>query len=401
MRLKALALVPAFLVAVLAFGCASAPSPAQSADSGKPIKIGWLTAMTGASSAPGIAMDRGMQHAVKKVNESGGIKGRKIELITRDTQGDPTKAVNDALQIINNDKVDFIIGPTLSGEALATGSVLGKNNMPNLVLGVVEKLIDPREFPLAFRILPSNGQWIEAANSYVTKVRGIKKVALIGDTTGYGTDTVAQAEGMLKAAGATVTYQASIDANQTDVMADVQKAKSSGAEAVMVWSAANGLVGRLINARGELGWNVPFVGHPTMGTGTVKDLLKSPEYWKDVNIVGYRSMSYDDSGKLPAETQKFLDDGASQLVLSDTSLWWVGASWDCIQLIKYAVEKAGSTDPQAMAKAMESAKDLKLVYAQYTYTATEHNGHNVGNVVMNAADSFKNGVYKLAPGYAK
>ncbi len=439
MRLRALALVSTFLVAILTFGCAGAGAPAQSnasgassaqstaapaapaqstaapaesaqsaatpaastqnSDTSKPIKIGWLAALTGPNSAPGVAMDRGMTYAVKKVNDAGGIKGRKIELVTRDTQGDPNKAVDAALQVINNDKVDFIIGPTLSGETLATGSVLTKNGMPNFVLGSVDSLISTSDFPLAFRVVPSNSQWVGAANSYAVKTLGIKKIALIGDTTGYGTDTVAQAEKLLTAAGATVSYKNLIDPNQTDVSADMQKAKDSGAGAIMVWTSATGLDARLINARGDLGWNVPFVGHPTMGSGAVKALLTKPEYWKDVDIVGYRSMSYDDSGKLPAATQKFLDDGASQLLLSDASLWWVAASWDCVQLLKSAVEQAGSTDPRAVSKALETVKDQKLVYGQYSFTDKEHNGYYPDGVVMNTADSFKNGVYKLAPGY--
>ena len=82
----------------------------------EPIKIGWLAAMTGASSAPAIGFNRGVLYAAETINAAGGVKGRKIEIITRDTQGDPTKAVNATQDMISQTRVHTIWGPTNSGE---------------------------------------------------------------------------------------------------------------------------------------------------------------------------------------------------------------------------------------------------------------------------------------------
>ena len=71
----------------LATGLA-APSLAASG----PIPIGWLPAPTRPSSSTGIATDRGIVFAAIDLNAAGGIKGRKVELVVRDTQSDPTKA---------------------------------------------------------------------------------------------------------------------------------------------------------------------------------------------------------------------------------------------------------------------------------------------------------------------
>src|SRR5580698_9445315 len=84
----------------------------------EPIRIGWLAALTGPSSAPGIGFNRGVIYAADTINAAGGIKGRKIEIVTRDTQGDPTKAVNATQELISRAKVHAIWGPTNSGEAL-------------------------------------------------------------------------------------------------------------------------------------------------------------------------------------------------------------------------------------------------------------------------------------------
>src|SRR5262249_38236043 len=69
------------------------------------LKLGWLSSLTGPLSSAAIAENQGVQFAVDEINKAGGINGQKIELITRDTAGDPTKAVNFAKQLIFVDKV--------------------------------------------------------------------------------------------------------------------------------------------------------------------------------------------------------------------------------------------------------------------------------------------------------
>ena len=68
--------------------------PAPAIAQNDPIKVGYLPALTGPSSSTGVGINRGVQLSIDLINKEGGIKGRKIELISRDTQSDPTKAVN-------------------------------------------------------------------------------------------------------------------------------------------------------------------------------------------------------------------------------------------------------------------------------------------------------------------
>ena len=116
------------------------------------IKIGWLSSLTGALSSAAIAENQGVQLAVDEINKSGGILGRQIELLTRDTAGDPTKAVNFAQQLAFSDKVHFVIGPVNSGEGLAAVPILARAGIPNLVIGAIDELIDPVKYPRAFRV---------------------------------------------------------------------------------------------------------------------------------------------------------------------------------------------------------------------------------------------------------
>ena len=147
------------------------------------VKIGWLSSLTGPLSSSAIAENQGVVFAVDEINRAGGILGRKVELLTRDTAGDPVKAVNMAQQLVFADKGQFVIGPVNSGEALAVVPALTRAGIPNIVIGSLDELTNAQRYPLAFRTINTNTQWISAATDYVVKTLKRSKVAVIGDTS--------------------------------------------------------------------------------------------------------------------------------------------------------------------------------------------------------------------------
>jgi branched-chain amino acid transport system substrate-binding protein len=384
--------------AALGLSAAGLARPAGAAE--EPIRIGWLAALTGPSSAPAIGFDRGVHYAVDAINAAGGVKGRKVELVTRDTQGDPTKAVNATQELISRVKVHAIWGPTNSGEALATTPIMARFKMPNIHPCVVDSLIDPQKFPNAFRMAPSNQQWDDAVRNYCLNVLKLKNVAVVGDTTGYGTTAVNASVAAFKKDGANVVYQAQIDATQPDVMPDMLRMKNAGAQAIVVWSVSTGMEARLFNARATLNWDVPFVGHPAMGSGEVGNLVSKPENWDKVYIIGYRSCSFGADGKLPARTQQFVDSVQGKIKLDDTSLWWVVSGVDAVNLVAKAVAETGSSAAEDIVKYWNTLKDYPGLFGDYTYTAEHHNGYPTEEVVMSKANSSRAGAFALAPGYA-
>ena len=379
---------------ILSFACCSSLAFAES-----PIRIGWLSSLTGPLSSAAIAEDQGVQFAVDEINKAGGVNGRQIELFRRDTSGEPTKAVNMAKQLAFVDKVDLIIGPVNSGETLATVSIVAKAGIPNLIIGTLDELVDPQKFPLAFRAINTNHQWIDAANDYALNILKKKKIAIIGDTSGYGTAATKLAQELLDKAGVKPVYVVLVDPNKTDLTDELNKAKAAGAEVIMPWSAATGLLARIFNTRGDMGWDVPIVGHPAMMATTVRPLLNKPDYWKNAFAAGYTSTTYDAKGKLPPRTQALMDKirpklGGGEI---DFMFWWIALGYDTVRLVEYAVKTAGSTDPAAIGKVFENTKDFPGVYASYTWTKENRNGYPDHAIVVNVAGSFKDGSFKAAP----
>jgi branched-chain amino acid transport system substrate-binding protein len=366
----------------------------------EPIRIGYLPALTGASSSTGIGINRGVELAIKEINASGGVNGRQIELITRDTQSDPTKAVNGATELTRGQQVHAVFGPLNSGESLAVVPLLARMNVPQLHPCWVDTLTDPKKYPMCFRDAPTNQQIGGAANRYVVEVLKRKKVAVISDTTGYGTASVNAYVPMLKAKGAEVVYQGHVDANNPDVKPEMLRMQAAGAEAIMPWSVNAGFLSRLINVRGQMNWDVPIVGQTTLGSGQTRALLEKPEYWAKVYPNNFRSCCFDATGKLPDRTLAFVDRlRAANIDMSDTLLWWIALGYDGPRMIAEAVKNAGSK-PEQIVGHWNRLTNFPGVYGDISFTPEQHDGYPDNEIVMCEANSLKNGAFNLAPGYS-
>jgi branched-chain amino acid transport system substrate-binding protein len=364
-----------------------------------PIRIGFLPALTGPSSSTGVAINRGTILAVDEINAAGGVNGRLLELVTRDTQSDPTKAVNAVAELIGRQKVQVIWGPLNSGEALAATPLIARDRVPQLDSCWVDTLTDVKKYPMAFRNAPTNHQIGGAANHYVVDVLKLKKVAVIGDTTGYGTASVETYVPMLKEKGATVVYQGDVDASNPDLKPELLRMRDAGAEVIMPWSVNAGFLSRILNTRGQMAWDVPVVGQTTLGSGQTKALLEKPEYWNKVYQNNFLNCCYNSAGALPPRTAEFMDRlRKAKVEMGDTLLWWIAIGYDAPRIIAEAVKAAGSA-PQQITDHWNKLSSWPGVYGDITWTAQSHDGYPDNEIVMCEANSFRDGAFNLAPGY--
>jgi branched-chain amino acid transport system substrate-binding protein len=365
-----------------------------------PIRVGYLPALTGPSSSTGVGISRGTQLAVQEINAAGGINGRQLELVVRDTQSDPTKAVNASAELTNQEQVQVVFGPLNSGESLAVVPLLARSNTLQMHPCWVDSLVDTQKYPMCFRNAPTNQQIGGAANRYVVEVLTRKKVAVISDTTGYGTASVNAYVPMLKARGADVVYQGNVDAANPDLKPELLRMQSAGAEAIMPWSVNAGFLSRIINTRGDMGWDVPIVGQTTLGSGQTKALLEKPEYWAKVYPNNFRNVCHMPGGKLPDRTSAFLDRLKSAKVdMGDTLLWWIALGYDSPRLIAEAMKAVGP-EPDKVLGYLNQLKGFPGVYGDISFTPDQHNGYPDAEVVMVEANSLKDGAFNLAPGYS-
>ena len=381
-------------VAVAAAGI-SMPAIAQKS----PIQVGYLPAITGPSSSTGVGISRGTELAVQEINKAGGIDGRQIELITRDTQSDPTKAVNATAELTRAAKVSVVLGPLNSGESLAVVPILARQNILQIHPCWVDSLTDVKKYPMCFRNAPTNQQIGGAANRYVVEVLKKKKVAVISDTTGYGTASLNAYVPMLKDLKAEVVYQNSVDAANPDLKPELLRMQSAGTEAIMPWSVNAGFLSRIINTRGQMAWDVPICGQTTLGSGQTQALLEKPEYWNKVYPNNFGPVCYDSKGKLPDRAHEFVERLRSQKIsMADTLLWWIGVGYDTPYMMAAAMKAVGP-DTKALTDYFNKMTNFAGVYGDISFASDRHDGYPDKQVVMVEANSLKDGAFNLAPGY--
>jgi branched-chain amino acid transport system substrate-binding protein len=374
---------------------AAAVLPMPAIAQNKPIRMGWIAAISGMFASNAQAQDWGFRMAVADLNEQGGLLGRKIEIILRDSAADPSKAVSFAKELVYNQNIDVLCGPINSGEALPTVGIVASAKKLHLIGGSVEELINPEKYPLAFRNLNTNSQWIKVATKFMVSDLKKSKIAIINDNTGYGVlsrDTVTK---FLANYNLKPVYTATVDPNKPDVTDEVIKAREAGADIITEWSNATGFVARLINARGEQNWNVPLVGHPTILQEQVAKLLSKRSYWDNVYGVGYTHEVVDAQGNLPENVRSFMDkhkDTIGPYMAAGLPAFLQGHA--AVMLYAAGLNKAGDTDPFKVRAALESIPVINVPYGPFIYTATDHNGfQDDGIKLVNANAQLPNGGY--------
>jgi len=361
----------------------------------KPIRMGWIAAVTGMFASNAQAQDWGFRMAVADLNEKGGLLGRKVEIVMRDSAADPSKAVSFAKELVYNENIDVLCGPINSGEALPTLGIVSGAKKLHLIGGSVEELIDPVKYPLGFRNLNANGQWIKVAVKFMAEDLKKTKIGIINDSTGYGVLSRDLVTKFLAGQNLKPVYAATVDPNKPDVTDELLKARDAGAEVITEWSNATGFVARLINARGEQNFNVPIVGHPTILQEQVAKLLTKRSYWDNVYGVGYAHEIVDAQGRLPENVQAFIDkhkDGVGPYMAAGLPAFLQGHA--AVTIYAEGLTKAGDPDPFKVKAALESIPVIKAPYGPFIYTPTDHNGFQDDGIKMvNANAQLPNGGY--------
>ncbi len=362
----------------------AAPAIAQN----KPIRLGWIAAVTGTFSSNAQAQDWGFHTAVQDINAAGGFDGRQIEIVMRDSAGDPAKAVSFAKELIYNQNIDALCGPINSGEVLPTLAVVASAKKIQMLGGSVDELIDPVKYPMAFRNLNTNTQYIRTATDFC--VNGLKrnKIAIIDDNTGYGVIAMQALTKLLAARGLKPAYSVTVDPNKTDLTDEIIQARNAGADVIQTWTNAAGFMARVLNARGEQQWDVPIAGNPSMFQGQVGALLSKPSYWDNAFAAGYANGVVDANGNLPPATQDFLDKhkaGVAPFLATGIFSFLQGHA--AATIYAAGVRHAGTTESAGVKAALESIPVIQTPYGPFSYSATDHNGFEDAGMVMVIANS--------------
>lgn len=178
---------------ILALACAAASLAPAAVVAAEPIKIGFPIPLSGPTAVYGEPVLKGAELAVSEINAKGGVLGRKIEILSRDSKASADEAVRLARELIIKDNVDFLVGTLTSAEAPAVSTVAKENKI--VFIAPTSKstiLTDPSHIhPYIFRVSSNTDVEGMAGASLMARWKDVKSVATIAPDYAYGRDSIA------------------------------------------------------------------------------------------------------------------------------------------------------------------------------------------------------------------
>ena len=227
------------------------------------IKVGVTGPYTGGSSSMGVSMRDGVRLAAKEINAAGGVNGNKIVLLERDDEAKNERGVQIAQELINNEKVVATLGFVNTGVALASQRFYQDAKIP-VLNNVATGTMITRQFPNApenyiFRNGAADNIQAPMIAKEAVEKRGLKKVAILADSTNYGQLGREDLEKALKTYGVTPVATEKFNIGDVDMTSQLLKAKNAGAEVILTYAIGPELA-QIANGMSKLGWKKPMIG---------------------------------------------------------------------------------------------------------------------------------------------
>ncbi len=360
MRRVGLWFLGAVLAAVLAF-----PAAAET------IKVGAILSVTGPASFLGAPEAKTLEMLVAETNKKGGILGKQVELIVKDSGTNTEKAVSFAKQLIDEDKVFAIIGPSTSGETLKIKSFMEESKALLLSCAAAEEIVVPVA-KWVFKTPQKDRDVVIRIFQQMNKMK-ISKIGVLSSNTGFGKAGKGIIENLAPQHGITIVANEVYDKAASDLTAEVTKVKAANAQAIVNWSIEPAQAIAIKNAR-QIGFKGPiFLSH---GFGNIKYVDIAGEAAEGVLFPAGRLLVADQLPKKHPQKElllKYKKDYASFCQGEECSTFG-GHAFDAFLILQKGIEKAKSTDKEKVRDAIENLKGVVGTAGVFNFSPTDHNG---------------------------
>ncbi|MGI6538806.1 MAG: ABC transporter substrate-binding protein [Caldicoprobacterales bacterium] len=344
------------LIIALITGCTQSSSKSDKILIGVNYELSGETATYGQSSVEGIEL------AINKVNEAGGINGKLIELVKYDNESKSANATSLATRLMTQDKVLAVMGPATSGAFKATIPVANQNKVPVISGSATadDVTVNPdgsvQEY--AFRICFSDSyQGTAMANYALNNLSKTKAVVIMDSSSDYGKGLAANFVNTFEANGGTIVAQEAYVSGDTDFNSILTKIRDLDFDVIFIPGYYNE-AGLIIKQARDLGIDVPILG---------ADGFDSPEL---VNLAGkdalndiYFSNHYSSLDQDPV-VQDFIKEFEKKYNKQPDAFNALG--YDLAMFVVNGIERAESLTGEAVKKALESTTDFNGVTGSFS-----------------------------------
>jgi len=337
----------------------------------QPIRIGAFLAVTGPAAFLGDPEQKTLELYIEKLNAAGGVLGRKLELVSYDSAGDADKARTYAKRLIEQDRVDVIVGGTTTGETMAAVPLAEAAGMPFISLAGAVVIIEPVK-KWVFKTPHTDRMACEKIFTDMV-ARGARRIALISGSGGFDKSMRAQCLAAAKGRGVEIVADETYGPGDKDMTVQLTKIKNAaGVQAVLNAGFGEGPAIVTRNYR-QLGIAAPL--YQSHGVASKQYVKLSGEAAEGVRLPA--------AALLIAETLP-ASDPQKRVVLaykqeyesrfkSEVSTFG-GHAYDGLMLAVEAMKKAGSTDKARVRDALESIRGWMGTAGVFNLSPTDHMG---------------------------
>jgi branched-chain amino acid transport system substrate-binding protein len=338
---------------------------------GDTIKVGMVLPVTGPASDNGKYSLTGAKIALDRVNKSGGVLGKRVELVTEDDQTTNPGAVLAFSKLAAQPDIVALIGSIRSTQTHAMAPDILKTGKP-VCFGGTDPALTKMGNPWLIRFRPNDSYSGRVIASYGVETLGKKSWAIVHSTDAFGMGGLKALSASLNKLDAKIAIDQGYPNQSQDFTPVVLAIKSSGADIIGSYFTFDNDIAIFARQLRQLGAALPWVGSPSIvGAQAVK--LAGPALWGAYGVADFAV----DSSPEAKEFAK-LYSAVSNVPPDAFSSW----TYDAIGVLSAAINKAGSTDPDKIRAAILSTKGYKGSEGEYNFDEFGDGLHGY-NIVRN------------------
>ena len=314
------------------------------------IKFGYNGDLSASPSAQsGHAAVTGMQAAIDDINAAGGVLGKKITLVVRDDTSAPPKSIQNMSDLIDNEKVVAVFGPTNSGNAMAWKHIPNQKKVPvmgNVGSGTdITKPMSPGADNYMFRVSMVDREQVASLMAYVKKVG--KVVGYMAETTGYGQGGLKDMQEIGELQGIKPAAVERFAVADTDMTSQLNKMKAAGVDTVVVWAQGTPIA-QLVRSMEKINY-FPLTltswaaDNITFYDAAGKTLAEKPLFMRTI-------------GEQRNPVQQKLFERIGPKLKAPSAFSFALHGYDSVMLMAAGIKQAGTTDGPAVRAALEDLK---------------------------------------------
>ena len=348
-------------------------------DAGQPIVIGAVVSATGAAGPLGEPERNTFQLLESSINAAGGVIGRQIKMVILDDQSAAKEAVTATNRLL--DAGEGCGGHRLQHlcRRLAMKPITNKAGIPQIAMAAANAITDEPPIDWMWRVAPKDNLAVARALTYVSQELKLKKIAVLYDENAFGSSGMAEIERTKDQYGLEIVAKESYKTDEADLTAHLTKLKGSSPEALVVWGTNPGPAVAAKNLK-QLGMTIPYIGSHGIANATFIELAGDAA---EGVVFPSNKVLLPESITDPTQKEivtKFMADYTAKYGSAPNS--FAAHAYDGLTVLIEAIKAANSTDPKAIQTELNKITKLSSAGGIFTYTATNHDGLAVSDMIM-------------------